>query len=134
MTEKLPTRSELMDEMLGTADYVNNGENTYGNRITVLEYGDGGSLFFWCGENQVGKPREYLPEPVAPAKWEPVFIRTGGDLKTVVRISAGSFGGNGMLQCVCDSENGFMLWDKWCSINNRDHHSEGWKREWETIQ
>ena len=115
---ELPTKDELIEEIEFIVDA--NGK----------EFG-----------HMNGNLRPYKPEIVAPAKRKPVFF-TNPDGIVNIGLSKGKFDVHGRL-CVIGghiSDEKHPDYRKiinsnhaveWCSVKNSDHHSAGWRKEWE---
>lgn len=97
-------------------------------RIDLDDCGIGGDI---CGNEF-----EYSPDPVAPAKWEPVFVfwppSQNSDFEVYRAFSLGRFHENGNLIVQYGDQEEWST--DWCSVNNRNHHSPGWKKEWEPTE
>lgn len=79
--------------------------------------------------------KQEKPVPVAPAEWEPVFARirldpNKTDYSTHRCFSLGRFEMKGTQLIVLFGATRVSV-NHWCCVNNREHHSEGWKPEWE---
>lgn len=131
MTEKLPTKSELMAEMQAHVDYIKNGYS--GLSIRVEQDKDLNQFWFMFESFALGNARAYREDLTAPADGHAVIVGKDG----MLRVSKGTFSDTGLLQTYEDKESGLYNctgWENWCDYLNRDHHSDGWEKEWEIIQ
>lgn len=134
--EKLKTKSELRAEFEKDAEVIRKHFNRKVNlEVLVCEHYE--TMFIRIsnkfGADVCGQSQFFVPDLVPPADGRAVIVGTHGGM----RVSKGKFSDFGKLQTHEESGSGFPKcagWEHWCDYLNRDHHSPGWKKEWEKIR
>lgn len=131
----MKTKSELMAELEKDAEVIRKHFN--GAFVKGWMTGQNNTLRInirdHAGPEICGNEFEYRPDPVAPADGRAVIVGNGNGISWM-RISMGEFDKYGNLKCFSDQRDGsqdYCFWENWCDYLNRDHHSPGWRKEWE---
>lgn len=126
--EKLPTKSEMIAKWKKAIGEIN-ADVVPGQRMRVVSMDKGCIAVTRNDGGWVASTTEFRPDIKPVKKYRAVLVRDSfGEM--LMRISDGKIE-NGGLKCFYQCEmNRFLYWKHWCSCEDVEHHSAGWKMEW----